>query len=141
MFQIKRIFHSYIVSPCRDASSWVLHLLRTDDRGGTTIMMAFSLPIVIGALGLGVDTGAWYVEKQRLQAQVDAAALGGARVKGAGQNNTTALAVATRDAGRNGFVASSTSTLTFNSPPSSGSYTAKNTAVEVVITKQLPSLF
>ena len=38
---------------------------------------------------------------------------------------------ATRDAGRNGFVASGTSTLTFNSPPASGGYTGKSTAVEV----------
>ncbi|MBX3502139.1 MAG: hypothetical protein KF889_22080 [Alphaproteobacteria bacterium] len=108
---------------------------------GTTTFVAFAAPVFVGALGVGVDTSAWYIEKRRIQQQADAAALGGARVKGAGQNNTTALAVATRDAGRNGFVASGTSTMTFNSPPTSGGWTDKATAVEVRITKQLPSLF
>ncbi len=115
-------------------------LLR-DTTAGTTTFVAFAAPVFVGALGVGVDTSAWYIEKRKVQQQADAAALGGARVKGAGQNNTTALAVATRDAQRNGFVASGTSTMTFNSPPTSGTYTGKATAVEVIITKQLPSLF
>jgi Flp pilus assembly protein TadG len=115
-------------------------LLR-DTTAGTTTFVAFSVPVFVGALGVGIDTSAWYIEKRKVQQQADAAALGGARVKGAGQSNTTALAVATRDAQRNGFVASGTSTMTFNSPPTSGGYTGKSTAVEVVISKQLPSLF
>jgi Flp pilus assembly protein TadG len=123
----------------RAAGFW-RRLLR-DTTAGTTTLVAFATPVFVGALGVGVDTSAWYIEKRKVQAQADAAALGGARVKGAGQNNTTALAVATRDAGRNGFVASGTSALTFNSPPASGGYTNKQTAVEVIITKQLPSLF
>lgn len=123
----------------RIATSW-RGLLR-DTTAGTTMLVAFATPVFVGALGLGVDTSAWYIEKRKIQQQADAAALGGARVKGLGQNNTTAQAVANRDAARNGFVASGTSTLTFNSPPTSGSYAGKATAVQVVITKQLPSLF
>jgi Flp pilus assembly protein TadG len=123
----------------RAAGFW-LRLLR-DSTAGTTTLVAFAAPVFVGALGVGIDTSAWYIEKRRIQQQADAAALGGARVKGLGQTNTTALAVATRDAQRNGFVASGTSTLTFNSPPSSGGYTGKSTAVEVIVTKQLPSLF
>jgi len=115
-------------------------LLR-DTSAGTTMIVAFATPVFVGALGLGVDTSAWYIEKRKVQQQADAAALGGARVKGAGQNNTTALSVATRDAQRNGFVASATSTLTMTSPPTSGSYAGKATAVQVTVTKQLPSLF
>jgi Flp pilus assembly protein TadG len=115
-------------------------LLR-DTTAGTTTLVAFATPVFVGALGVGVDTSAWYIEKRKIQQQADAAALAGARVKGLGQTNTTAQAVATRDAQRNGFTASATSTMTFNSPPTSGTYTGKSTAVEVKITKQLPSLF
>jgi Flp pilus assembly protein TadG len=115
--------------------------LAYDTTAGTTTFVAFAVPVFVGALGLGVDTSSWYIEKRRVQQMADAAALGGARVKGAGQNNTTATAVATRDAARNGFVASGTQTITFNSPPTSGTYTGKSTAVEVVISKQVPSLF
>ena len=123
----------------RAAGFW-LRLLR-DSTAGTTTLVAFAAPVFVGALGVGIDTSAWYIEKRKVQQQADAAALGGARVKGAGQTNTTARTVATRDAQRNGFVASGTSTLTFNSPPTSGGYTGKSTAVEVIVTKQLPSLF
>src|SRR5258706_13869357 len=123
----------------RAAGFWRRRL--RDPTAGTTTLVAFATPVFVGGLGVGIDTSAWYIEKRKVQAQADAAALGGARVKGAGQTNTTASAVATRDAARNGFVASGTSTLTFNSPPVSGSWTGKSTAVEVVVTKQLPSLF
>lgn len=112
-----------------------------DTTAGTTTFVAFAAPVFLGALGVGVDTSVWYLEKRQVQQQADAAALAGARVKGLGQNNTTALAVATRDAERNGFVASGTSTLIFNSPPTSGGYTNKSTAVEVKITKRLSSMF
>ena len=112
-----------------------------DTTAGTTTFVAFAAPVFVGALGVGIDTSVWYIEKRQVQQQADAAALGGARVKGLGQNNTTALAVATRDAQRNGFAASPTTTLTFNSPPTAGSYANKSTAVEVKITKQLSSFF
>jgi len=112
-----------------------------DTTAGTTTFVALAGPIVVGALGVGVDTSAWYIEKRKIQQQADAAALGGARIKGLGQTNTTAQAVATRDAERNGYAAGGTTTLTFNSPPTSGTYVGKSTAVEVKITKQLPSLF
>ena len=56
-----------------------LRRLSADRTGGTTIMLALSLPLVVGALGVGVDTGVWYMEKRSLQQMADAAALGGAR--------------------------------------------------------------
>ncbi|MGE0424562.1 MAG: pilus assembly protein TadG-related protein [Reyranellaceae bacterium] len=129
-----------VKSRARRAAGFWLKLLG-DSTAGTTVLVAFAAPVFVGALGVGIDTSAWYIEKRKIQQQADAAALGGARVKGMGQTNTTALAVATRDAQRNGYVASATTTLTFNSPPSSGGYTGKSTAVEVIVTKQLPSLF
>ncbi len=141
MFQLKRIFHSYIVNPCRDASAWVLHLLRTDDRGSTTIMIALSAPVVVGALGVGVDTGAWYMEKRRVQQIADAAALGGARVLSTGQSVSTAQTVANRDAARNGYTAATGASIVVNSPPTSGAYAGKAGAVEVIVVRNLPSLF
>jgi len=141
MFQIKRIFHSLIVNPCRDAGAWVLHLLRTDERGGTTIMVALSVPVVVGGLGVGVDTGAWYMEKRRVQQIADAAALGGARALSAGQNLSTAQAIANRDAARNGYTTATGASIVVNSPPTSGVYAGKSGAVEVIVTRRLPSLF
>lgn len=141
MFQIKRIFHSFIITPCRDAGEWLWHLLQSDERGGTTVMVALTVPVVVGALRVGVDTGAWYVEKHRVQQITDAAALGGARALSTGQNVSTAQAVANRDAARNGYTATSGASIVVNSPPTSGAYAGKSDAVEVVVIRNLPSLF
>ncbi|MBX3501409.1 MAG: hypothetical protein KF889_18370 [Alphaproteobacteria bacterium] len=120
-------------------ASW--RRLLGDKAGGTTLLVALALPVLAGALGIGVDVGSWYVEKRKLQQVADAAALGGARVKAADQINAVIVAVATNDAGRNGYVASASSTLTVNSPPASGAFAGKDGAVEAIVTKRLSLMF
>jgi len=112
-----------------------------DQAGGTTVMVAFAVPAFVGALGVGIDTGAWYIEKQRAQQQADAAALGAARMLSAGQSGSVAQAGGVRDAGRSGYVAASGSSIVINTPPTSGAYAGKTGAAEAIVTKQLPSLF
>ena len=117
-----------------------LRLLAADRTGGTTIMIALSVPVVVGALGLGVDTGAWYIEKRSLQQMADAAALGGARAMADGLQLASADAIARRDAARNGYKTNSGS-LVVHSPPTSGAYAGKVGAFEVIVTRPLPSMF
>jgi Flp pilus assembly protein TadG len=119
----------------RAASLW------QDQAGATTVMVAFAVPAFVGALGVGIDTGAWYIEKQRAQQQADAAALGAARMLSAGQSGSVAQAGGIRDAGRAGYVAGSGSSIVINTPPTSGAYAGKTGAAEAIVTKQLPSLF
>ncbi len=116
------------------------HLLH-DDKGSTAIMMALSMPVVVGALGVGVDTGAWYVEANRVRQMADSAALGGARALASGLNLSTAQGFAQRDAARNGYTGTNGDSLVINSPPTSGAYAGKTGAVEVIVTRNLPSLF
>ena len=118
-----------------------LRLLSADQTGGTTIMIALSLPVLVGALGVGVDTGAWYIEKRSVQQMADAAALGGARAMADGLKLADAQSIAQRDAARNGYAAASGVSLVVHSPPTSGAYAGKTGAVEVVVTRPLPSLF
>lgn len=115
--------------------------LRSEEKGGTTVLVALSAPVIVGALGAGVDTGAWYMEKHRVQRIADSAALGGARALAGGQDESTAQAIANRDAARNGFSAGASQTIVVNSPPTSGTYAGKTGAVEVIVTRSLPSLF
>lgn len=116
--------------------------LLADKSGGTTLLVALSTPVLVGALGVGVDTGAWYVEKQRVRQIADSAALGAARALATGLDKATATAFAQRDAARNGYAADGTGqSLVVNSPPTSGAYAGKIGAVEVVATRNLPSLF
>ena len=116
------------------------HLL-SDRDGGTVIMMSLALPVVVAALGTGVDTGAWYMEKQRVRQIADSAALGGARALAAGLDLATAKTIAQNDAARNGYASGASQSLTVNSPPTSGPYAGKKGFVEVVATRPLPSLF
>ena len=127
-------------SDVKPGKSRLLSLAR-DTRGGTALMVGFSIPVVIGALGLGVDTGMWYLEKRRIQQVADTASLAMVRALQGGSTVAVAKQVATRDAERNGYVASVSETLTINSPPTSGAYAGNANAAEVVVSKKLPLFF
>ena len=114
-------------------------LLR-DKSAGPTLLVALALPVVAGAVGVGVDVSSWYIDKRKIQQMADAAALAGARVKAADQANSVVVTVATNDAKRNGYSAA-THALAVNSPPGSGAYVNVDGAVEAVVTKELKMLF
>jgi Flp pilus assembly protein TadG len=57
-------------------------------RGAVALMMALALPVLIGAAGLSVDAGLWYVESTRLQMAADAGAMGAAFLLQTGDTNT-----------------------------------------------------
>jgi Flp pilus assembly protein TadG len=119
----------------------LLSALRRDKRGGAALLIGFSLPVIIGALGIGLDTGMWYLEKRKLQQMADTAGLGAVRALHDGASVDTAKTVAVNDAKRNGYTAGGTTNITVNSPPASGAYAGQSNAVEVVISKKLPLFF
>lgn len=53
--------------------------LRREQKGSVAILVAFSLTAVLALAALGTDVGRLFVERQRLQVVVDAAALSGAQ--------------------------------------------------------------
>lgn len=57
-----------------DRISLKLRRLGRDDGGNVAITTALALPIVIGALGLGVETASWMTSKRAMQNAADAAA-------------------------------------------------------------------
>ena len=115
--------------------------LRADSRGSTLVLVSLAMPVVIGALGLAVDTGLWYLEKRHLQQAADNASLGAVRALQAGATVADARAVAINDARRNGFVSACDTCFQFNSPPVSGAYAGKTNAVEIVLSRKLPVAF
>lgn len=54
-----------------------LRRLRHDKRGNVLAMTAIALPVVLGAVGLAVDTTEWVLAKRQMQAVADSAALSG----------------------------------------------------------------
>jgi len=67
-------------------------LAPTRERGQVLIIVALSLAVLIGAVGLAIDSGRAYGVKARLNAAVDAAAIAAARALAVGDNDTARIA-------------------------------------------------
>jgi Flp pilus assembly protein TadG len=62
------------------ARKWLRKCWRriADRRGASALIVALSLPMLLGVTGLSVDVGYWYQQQETLQSAVDAAALAAA---------------------------------------------------------------
>jgi len=110
-----------------------------DRRGLTAITFALSLPAIVGAAGLGVEVGYWFLEERRLQTAADLAANAGAVALRSGANGSAVEDVVEREAEKNGF-APATGAITVNTPPASGSHQT-NRAVEVLLESTVQRYF
>ena len=108
--------------------------LRTDRTGGVTIILALSLPAMIGFAGLGTEAAKWYLTRRTMQGAADTAAAAAASALAAGTTNPAVLASEAKSiAAYYNFVnGSNGTTVTVNYPPKSGTHQT-NSAVEVVI--------
>ena len=124
------------------AASLLVWLARfSRDRGGSTLVtVAITLPIVIGAVGIGVETGSWYSVRRQLQTAADAAAIAGA-YELARHNPTAIETSAQREADRNGYVDSASAAFVVSTPPSQGAFAGQATAVEVALSNPEALLF
>jgi Flp pilus assembly protein TadG len=114
-----------------------------DRRGAVAIVMAIALPVVIGAAGIGVEAGKWYMIKRQAQTAADAGAFAGA-LELAAQKSLRAEAAARQEAARNGFPSGGNVNVDVWNQPKSGAYTNskyKDQAIEVVVTQSEPLLF
>jgi Flp pilus assembly protein TadG len=111
-----------------------------DRTGGTALFFALAAPVVIGAAGIGVETGMWYMTRRHAQTAADAAAVAGAMQLLRGQS-TAMTTAAVADSARNGFPNTSPNTVTVNRPPASGSYAASTQSVEAIVSRQVNRLF
>jgi uncharacterized membrane protein len=136
-----------------------------DTRGVTLVLVALTIPALIGFVGLGVEAGLWYTIKRHDQTAADFAALSGAYEIANGSayyvSATTSgiCGLAARDAGRNGFsfvsftcpnsspacTSPTTGQMCANNPPVLGPSAGDDNAVEVILAQQqdsfLASLF
>ena len=112
--------------------------LMGDRRGGVIVYTAILLPALIGFVGLGVDVALWHVTKRQTQIMADAAAIGGALEIMRVETNPDVTGAAMTDAVRNGFDAVDGDQITINNPPSAGSITVDDDAVEVIVRVRSP---
>lgn len=108
--------------------------LRRDERGSVLAYMVV-IPVLAGALAIGVETGELYRVKHQMQGAADDAVLVAAFdiING---KSASATADAIYEAQRSGFTnGAGTVTVSVNTPPTQGPNVATQGAVEVVITK------
>ncbi len=105
------------------------------DEAGSVVTFLVAIPVVVGTVALGVETGQLYRTKRQMQSAADAAAIAGSYDR---VNNVASVTTdAKYEAQRNGFTDGANGvTVTVNSPPHSGAYTASTSAVETIIQKQ-----
>jgi Putative Flp pilus-assembly TadE/G-like len=111
-----------------------------DTCGSIVVIFALTLPIVLGALGLGIDLGMWFLEKRRMQEAADSAVLDAAFTMRGGGDSTLMQDAADGAAGKSGF-SSPYATVTVHNPPNYGNFTSNASAVEVIMTVQHPTYF
>jgi Flp pilus assembly protein TadG len=110
------------------------HRIGKDERGSMLALLAV-LPVLAGAVAIGIETGELYRVKRQMQSSADAAALAGSIDRIAGRTSSITTD-AKYEAQRNGFTDGSNGvTVTVNAPPTSGPNVTTTGAVEVIITK------
>ena len=101
-------------------------------RGPSARSLKGRVSTVLGLAGLGTEVAAWYTSKQTMQGAADAAAYTAVTALSKGASVAQLTTEARSIAAKYGFTSiQGNSTLTVNSPPLSGSYAGKSTAVEV----------
>lgn len=114
--------------------------LAGDQRGGMLIVVAFALPILIGALGYGIEAANLYLVHERMQNAADSGALSAARAyvlsHSSDLDQEAGMAVA-----EYGFTTTNGAQIAVNEPPTAGTYLGQDGYVEVVITQAQPRSF
>src|SRR3954466_5701079 len=110
----------------------------TDRRGVVRILFALAMPVLIGFTALGTEVGLWYLGRRNLQTAADVAAISAAFevLNGTGDE----VFSAGQEAERHGFDPSS-GTIQVNNPPSAGTSSGDDSAVEVLLTQPRAPLF
>ena len=107
-------------------------------RGQAIIPALLLMPVLVGALGLAIDTGMLRQDRQQLQTVADSAAIGGA----AEIPYADVLSGAANAAAQNHFVdGAGGGHLTVNNPPQSGPHAGDNQYVEVIASQDAPTYF
>ncbi|MBC7953638.1 MAG: hypothetical protein H7Z12_17705 [Rhodospirillaceae bacterium] len=107
--------------------------LRTETRGAVAVVLALVLPVLMGMLSLGVETGLWFASKRDLQSAADGGAISGAWEITRSSSASTISTVAALDARKNAHSADRPFTVDVFAPPVSGAYVGNAQAVEVQV--------
>ncbi|ACL58700.1 conserved hypothetical protein [Methylobacterium nodulans ORS 2060] len=114
--------------------------LKRDVSGTAAVIAALAFPVVIGGMGLGAETGYWYLTQRKLQHAADLSAHAAGVRKRAGDPKSQIDAAALNIALNSGM-SSSLGNMLANSPPTSGIKAGDTSSLEVILTEVRPRLF
>ena len=112
-----------------------------DRSGGTMVLFALTVPVILGVTSLGIDAVLWYMDKRILQTASDSGATAGAHVLAQGGSASEARLAVETEIARNDFTAGPGDLITVNIPPVSGPNAGLAGSVEVIVDKQRPLYF
>ena len=108
--------------------------------GGVAALFAIVSPVLVGAMGLGAETGYWYMQKRNVQNAADVGAHGAAIRKISGDDAAGYSAMADYVVQRTGLNMARTNTNVV-SPPASGPGAGLAGAVAVTVEQTVPRMF
>jgi hypothetical protein len=115
-----------------------LHRFAAHNGGSTAVIMAIMFPVVVGGLGLGAETGYWYLTQRKLQHVADVSAYAaGARLR-ADDSDAKIVAAARYVARESGY--KGTPELFVNTAYTHPDHSGKK-LVEVIASETQPRLF
>ncbi|MBQ2262934.1 MAG: pilus assembly protein [Loktanella sp.] len=127
-------------SPLRQSDFDYLRRFGRDCSGGVAIMAALLMPVLTLGIGLGAETGYYYMTQRNLQNAADLAAHAGAVRLRAGDDDAAIHAAALHVAIVTGFSPGQGS-FQVNVPPVSGPNTGNTASVEVILSKNQNRFF
>lgn len=105
-----------------------------DETAAVAVIAAMVFPIVVGGLGLGAETGYWYLSQRKLQHAVDVSAhAAGVRLRAG--DSKTAIDAATQSVATGSGFSTAVGTMQVNTPPLSGAKAGNAASVEVILTE------
>jgi Flp pilus assembly protein TadG len=110
------------------AFTWARNFLRSE-RGNVMVMAAATMPLMVGAAAVGLDTIQLSIWKRQLQRMADSAALAGTRALNQSRSHTDAV---TRDLQLNNQLTLLSAAVVQNGP-ATGPFAGNNRAVRVVL--------
>ncbi len=111
-----------------------------DRSGGVVVFVALAMPVLVGGMGLGAETGYRYYNQRVLQHAADFAAHAGAVRKFKGDTKA-AIDTAALNVAVSSDYSELVGTIAVNTPPATGGFTTEPSAVEVILTETRPRLF
>lgn len=115
----------------------------SDESGQVLVLTAICMTVLVGFLACAMDVGMLLYQKRLAQTAADCAAMAGiSELNFAVEDGTTVTAAAQAAAAANGFTNGSNGvTVTVNVPPLSGAHAGNAEYLEVVVQRNVPTLF